>query len=65
MDKMIDGSSKNIIKENVKNLGRLFPECLIEGQIDLDVLSQLLGNNLIEGEERFGLHWFGKRKSRR
>ena len=37
-----------------------FPECLSEGRIDFEMLQKLLGNWVVDGNERFGLMWPGK-----
>jgi len=36
--------SANILTENIERLKTLFPEAVIEGKIDIDVLKQLLGD---------------------
>lgn len=56
--------SMNITEENISKLKSLFPEAFNEGNIDFDVLKQLLGENADEKEERYGLNWHGKRQAR-
>lgn len=56
--------SMNITADNITKLKSLFPEAFIEGSIDFDVLKQLLGANVDEKEERYGLNWHGKRQAR-
>lgn len=56
--------SMNITEENISKLNSLFPEAFNEGKIDFDVLKQLLGENVDEKEERYGLNWHGKRQAR-
>jgi len=56
--------SLDIIAENIDQLKTLFPEVFFEGKIDFDVLKQLLGGTIDEKDEKYGLNWFGKRKSR-
>ncbi|BBW27564.1 hypothetical protein L421_03366 [Klebsiella variicola] len=56
--------SMNITEENISKLKSLFPEAFNEGNIDFDVLKQLLGENVDEKEERYGLNWHGKRQAR-
>ncbi|MXK00453.1 site-specific DNA-methyltransferase [Klebsiella pneumoniae] len=48
----------------ITKLKSLFPEAFSEGSIDFDVLKQLLGANVDEKEERYGLNWHGKRQAR-
>ncbi|MCC4986917.1 site-specific DNA-methyltransferase [Klebsiella pneumoniae] len=54
----------NITADNITKLKSLFPEAFSEGSIDFDVLKQLLGANVDEKEERYGLNWHGKRQAR-
>lgn len=59
-----DGQSVNIIDENIAALQTIFPEAFTEGKVDFDVLHQLLGNAVDDGEEKYGLTWFGKKQAR-
>lgn len=61
---MAELQSMNITEDNISKLKSLFPEALNEGNIDFDVLKQLLGENVDEKEERYGLNWHGKRQAR-
>lgn len=56
--------SMNITADNITKLKSLFPEAFNENGIDFDVLKQLLGENVDEKEERYGLNWHGKRQAR-
>ncbi|UYY77363.1 site-specific DNA-methyltransferase [Sphingomonas sp. R1] len=56
--------SGDIRGDNVAQLKALFPEIVTDGQVDFDVLRQLLGDAIEDGEERYGLNWKGKRKAR-
>uniref|UniRef100_A0A483WFG5 site-specific DNA-methyltransferase (adenine-specific) n=1 Tax=Klebsiella pneumoniae TaxID=573 RepID=A0A483WFG5_KLEPN len=56
--------SMDITADNITKLKSLFPEAFSEGSIDFDVLKQLLGANVDEKEERYGLNWHGKRQAR-
>ncbi|MCL2640935.1 MAG: site-specific DNA-methyltransferase, partial [Phycisphaerales bacterium] len=60
--------SADIVAENILRfklmLQAIFPEAFAEGKIDFDVLKQLLGNDVDERDEKYGLHWHGKRKAR-
>ena len=57
--------SANKVAENVEQLKALFPEAFTESRIDFDVLRQLLGDAVDDGEEKYGLNWHGKRRARR
>lgn len=61
---MAELQSMNIAEDNITKLKSLFPEAFNEGNIDFDVLKQLLGENVDENEERYGLNWHGKRQAR-
>lgn len=56
--------SMNITEDNIRKLKSLFPQAFNEGSIDFEVLKQLLGENVDEKEERYGLNWHGKRQAR-
>ena len=56
--------SMNITADNITKLKSLFPEAFNENGIDFDVLKQLLGENVDDKEERYGLNWHGKRQAR-
>ncbi|EOZ4665208.1 site-specific DNA-methyltransferase, partial [Enterobacter asburiae] len=45
-------------------LKSLFPEAFNEDSVDFEVLKQLLGENVDDKEERYGLNWHGKRQAR-
>jgi adenine-specific DNA-methyltransferase len=56
--------SADLIADNLQHLKALFPEACTEGQIDFEVLKQLLGGAVEEREEKYGLNWHGKRRAR-
>jgi len=65
--------SMNMVDENIKRIGELFPNCITErkkadGQveyaIDFDILKQELSTVIVEGnEERFQFSWPDKKKA--
>ena len=56
--------SADVVADNIAHLKPLFPEAFAaEGKIDFDVLKQLLGGEVDDREERYGLNWHGKRKA--
>lgn len=59
-----EAGSGDLARENVERLKALFPQIVADGNIDFDVLRQLLGDEVEEGEERYGLNWKGKRRTR-
>ena len=56
--------SADLVDSNVEHLKTLFPEAFTEGKVDFDVLRQLLGGEVDEREEKYGLNWHGKRRAR-
>ena len=56
--------SADVLAENVERLKALFPEACAEGKIDFETLKQLLGGEVEEREEKYGLNWHGKRRAR-
>ena len=56
--------SPDIVAENIEQLQTLFPEALTEGKVDFEVLKQLLGDEVDERDEKYGLNWHGKRRAR-
>lgn len=56
--------SGDLVGNNVARLKALFPEIVTDGKIDFDVLRELLGEDVEESEERYGLNWKGKRRAR-
>ncbi len=59
-----DGASLDMTDENLKALKTIFPEAFTEDGIDFDVLRQLLGGAVADGEEKYGLTWYGKKRAR-
>lgn len=61
--------SENLVEDNIAKLRALFPGLVTEGAhrvvIDVNVLKQLVGDaTAAEGDEKFGLNWYGKRLAR-
>ena len=68
MERIVAGDkethSADIVADNLERLKGLFPEAFTEGKVDFDVLRQLLGDAVDNGEEKYGLNWHGKRRAR-
>ena len=63
----LNGTSMDLIQENVKKLKEIFPEIFIEGRIDFDLLRQIIGGgvqDLEDSKERYSLTWNGKARAR-
>ena len=56
--------SADVVAENLQHLKTIFPEAFTQGQVDLEVLKQLLGGGMDGREEKYGLNWYGKRQAR-
>ena len=63
MEKM-NGTSMNLVQENIKKLKEIFPEVFVEGNIDFDVLKEIFGGKIESSKERYSLNWNGKSKAR-
>jgi len=53
-------TSHDVNAERLAQLRELFPEAFTEGRLDIVRLNQLLGDNIADGPERYGLSWSGK-----
>ena len=56
--------SADIVADNLSQLQSIFPEAFSEGRIQFEVLRQLLGGQVAESDEKYGLNWHGKRQAR-
>lgn len=56
--------SASLVADNVARLAALFPEAVVEGKVDFEVLRELLGDAVDDRPEKYGLHWHGKRGAR-
>jgi adenine-specific DNA-methyltransferase len=59
-----ESRSADILTANIEQLEALFPEVVAEGRIDFEVLRELLGDEVEDREEKYGLTWHGKRRAR-
>lgn len=57
----------NMVDENIKKIGALFPNCISENNgkktVNFDMLRQLLTDSAIEGDEAYEFSWVGKKAS--
>jgi adenine-specific DNA-methyltransferase len=56
----MDGSSLNIIQEQISKLKSLFPEIVSEDKIDWERLRLTLGEDIFISNDRYVLNWAGK-----
>lgn len=59
-----DGQSLNVIEDNIEAMKAIFPDAFSEDGVNFETLRQLLGDQVAEGEEKYGLSWHGKKKAR-
>jgi adenine-specific DNA-methyltransferase len=59
-----EAKSTDLISENINHLKEIFPEVFTEGKVDFEVLRQILGDDIDDQEEKYGLNWHGKRQAR-
>lgn len=60
----LQGTSMDIVQDNVEKLKQIFPEIFTEGKIDFQVLKQLLGEHIENDKERYSFTWKGKTQAR-
>lgn len=57
----VPGTTPDSATEAAERLAELFPEVIADGKINVERLKALLGEDVEDGRERFGLTWPGKR----
>lgn len=60
----LEGTSMNIVQDNIEKLKEIFPEIFTEEKIDFEVLKQLLGEKIETDKERYSFTWKGKTEAR-
>lgn len=61
----LDMKSLETVSNNIKKIGELFPNAVIEGKIDFDVLKQELSTDILDNKkERYQLTWAGKEEAK-
>lgn len=61
----LNGTSMNIVQDNIEKLKQIFPEVFSENKIDFKTLQQLLGKEIDAEQERYSFNWHGKSNARR
>lgn len=54
----------DLASTNIRALATTFPSVVQDGKVDFDALRQILGDDVADGEERYGLDWKGKKRAR-
>ncbi len=60
LETFLNGTSLDLVSENVKKLKVLFPEIVTEDKINFEVLQAVLGEHLDHANERYRFTWQGK-----
>ncbi|KFL34927.1 MULTISPECIES: site-specific DNA-methyltransferase [unclassified Sulfurospirillum] len=61
----LNGTSKDILAENIEKLKELFPEVFSEGKIDFKKLEEELGTFTCNDAERYNFTWAGKSEAKK
>lgn len=61
----LNGTSKDIISDNISKLKEIFPDIFEEGKVDFDKLKANLGEYIDDSHEKYNFTWPGKIKSNR
>tara|TARA_R110001583_G_scaffold122072_1_gene273333 strand:+ start:17549 stop:19516 length:1968 start_codon:yes stop_codon:yes gene_type:complete len=65
LDPTTDGSSMDIVQDNIDQLKAIFPDVFTEGKVDFDLLKSTLGEYLETNDERYSFNWHGKPDAKR
>ena len=65
LDPKTDGSTANIVEQNVAKLRELFPDVFTEEKLDVDALRETLGDYIDDRQERYSFTWNGKGLAKR
>jgi len=60
MTKKISKESSDIVKEKIKALKQVIPECFSEGILDFEKLNITLGKTLDSNDEKYSFSWAGR-----
>ncbi len=65
LDPKVDGSSMDIIKNNIEKLKSIFPDVFNEEKVDIEKLKERLGEFVDAKSERYNFTWHGKSQAKR
>jgi adenine-specific DNA-methyltransferase len=65
LNNVTEGFTVHFKSQLAKQLSEFLPEVLVDGKIDSEKLKELIGEDLSEDRERFGLFWPGKKQALR
>ncbi|WP_299038526.1 site-specific DNA-methyltransferase [uncultured Pseudokineococcus sp.] len=61
----VPSATPNFHNELAAQLADLIPEAIADGKVDVEKLKELLDGDAVDGSERFGLFWPGKKRALR
>ena len=56
----LNGQSKDIVSENISKIKEIFPNVIVDGRIDFEMLKSILGEDTNDAYERYDFTWPGK-----
>ena len=56
----LNGQSKDIVSENISKIKKIFPNVIVDGRIDFEMLKSILGEDTNDAYERYDFTWPGK-----
>ena len=56
----LNGQSKDIVSENISKIKEIFPNVIVDGRIDFEMLKSILGEDTNDAHERYDFTWPGK-----
>ncbi len=65
LDPKTDGSTIDIVQQNLDRMKQLFPGVFTEGKVDFECLRETLGDYIDDRPERYSFTWNGKSRARR
>ncbi len=64
LDPKTDGSTVDIVQQNLDKMKDLFPSVFTEGKVDFEALRETLGDYIDDRPERYSFTWNGKSRAR-
>ena len=61
----VPNGTPNLKNELSVQLSQLLPEVFVDGKIDFEKIKEILGDDLAEDRERYGMFWPGKKRALR
>ena len=54
------GESADVVKEKIRQLKQIIPECFSEGILDIERIRDILGHTFEADDEKYGFNWAGR-----